>query len=467
MESKTKVLVGIPGFAGIQPEAQESYLRMMFRAGRNLTQYDFGLAIPTKKEQFRARNYIVDRAIAGNFAYILMLDDDHIVPADLLEILMGHMESHPEYGVIGGLYYQRGGTYEPVVMRRKSTEVDDWSFEFYKHYDSIFMQPGLHEVDIIGGGCMLFRTDVFNKLIPPYFWWEYIAGTDISICGRLKDAGIRIAIDTSVELGHLGGKQIITSRTIGGLHQKMALINRTLREDVLAYLGLSELELDSEMDKAASVHARKEKWEASVKDSSSWDEVKQYYQDHGNWHITNLLHWNLQYDRFKELALRLLDGKIGAGDRILDYGPGIGHLTIPFLDAGCLADTVEVPQAPTTKFLDWRAKRHQCRKGLTLWGLDRGEVPDEIKSTHRYKAAFLISVIDHLTDPYGVIDWITAHMLPGGYFICDYMAVGSDESNPQHLDRIEVETFDNYMHSIGWDTSPEDMCMFIYRGINR
>lgn len=461
---KPRVLIAIPGFAGIQPEAQESYGRMLFWCGRNLPDYDFGLTIVTKMEQFRARNQIIDGAIAGEWEYVLMLDDDHIVPNNLVGVLLHHMLERPEFGVVGALYYQRGGSYEPVIMRRKSKEEGDYSFEYVRHYDKEITEPGLYEIDIIGGGCMMFRTEVFRKLMPPYFWWEYHAGTDISICGRLQDAGVRIAVDTSIELGHIGNKSIVTSRTIGGLHQKMALINRTLREDVRDYLGLTELELDSEMVKAAESEARRIKWEESVKDSHSWDDVKWYYQDHGSWHITNLLHWNMQYDRYKELAMRLLDGKIGAGDRVLDYGPGIGHLTIPFLQAGCDVTTVEISGAPTGDFITWRACRHQCEKHLDSWTLTTNEVPYQDRV---FKAAFLISVIDHLTKPYDVIDWITLHMEVGGYFICDWMQVGSDESNPQHLDRIETETFLNYMYGIGWDTSPEDLCLFIYRGIDR
>lgn len=463
--TKPRVLIAVPGYAGIQPEAQESYVNMVFWCGRNLPQYDFGYHGVTKMEQFRARNRIVDAALAGDWQYVLMLDDDHIVPPNLVEILLGHLEKHPEYGVVGALYYQRGGSYEPVIMRRKSKEPGDYTFEFVKHYDREIAEPGLYEVDLIGGGCMLFRTEVFYKILPPYFWWEYYAGTDVSICGRLQDAGVRIAVDTSVELGHLGNKAIITSRTIGGLRQRLALINRTLREDVKDYLGLSDLELDSEMYKAADAHARKVKWEESVKDPNDWEQVRRYYQDHGQWHITNLLFWNMQYDRFKEMALRLLDGKIGAGDRVLDYGPGLGHLTIPFLQAKCSVDAIEVAGAPTLQFVEWRAKKYGVMEYLDILALDATESPKGEVTSRTYRAAFLISVIDHLTQPYDVIDWITLHMEPGGYLICDWMQVGSDESNPQHLDRIETETFLHYMYGIGWDTSPEDLCMFIYRGI--
>lgn len=464
---KPKVLVAVPGFAGIQPESQESYVRMMFRAGRDLPDYEFAFVVVTKREQFRARNHIIDNALAGGFEYVLMLDDDHVVPHDILPRMMAHFEEHPEYGVLGALYYQRGGAFHPVIMRRKSTEKEVWDFEWYSPCDPIMLNPGLHEVDIIGGGCMFFRTDVFRKLMPPYFWWEYSYGTDISICSRLKDAGVRIAVDTSIELGHLGNKTIITSRTIGATQQRIAQINFSLRDDVREYLGLSPLELDSEMIKAAeSATARAEKWHQSVKDSSSWADIRQYYQDHGSWHIANLLYFNMQPDRFKELAIKLLDGKVSRGDTVLDYGPGIGHLTIPFLQAGCYVDTVEVDGAPTLDFINWRAGRHGGTALLRHHLLSDIELPDNFKDgrPYGYKAAFLISVIDHLGSPYETIKWITRNMAIGGYLICDYLAVGSDENNPQHLDRIDVHTFDNFMHHWGWETSPEDMCMFIYRG---
>lgn len=467
---KPKILVAIPGYAGIQPEAQESYAAMMYHSGRALSsRYDMAFKVITKRDQFRARNHIVHNALAADFDYLLMLDDDHIVPVDLVERLIEHMENRPEFGVIGALYYQRGGQYEPVVMKRLRPDVpDDWSFRFYRIDEDIIAEPGLHEVDIIGGGCMMFRTELLAKLMPPYFVPEIDAGTDIQICCRLRDAGVRIAIDTSIELGHLRNeKEIVTSRTIGGLAHKMAAINKQLHQDVLDYTGMQKDELERAMLYAVEGSARADKWKQSVGDSQEWADIQKYYQEHGEWHIVNLLYWNLSRpnDPMKEMAIRLLDGKVNRGDRVLDWGPGIGHMTIPFLEYGCEVATIEVRDAPTTDFLKWRVSRN-IELPSRLWPCVVGPdgLPDVFMQYDLFKCALMISVIEHLHNPYEVIQWITDRMEPGGYLLCDYVHGNDHETDPQHLMRYDPMTFQQHMRGLGWETSPESMYMFIYRG---
>jgi 2-polyprenyl-3-methyl-5-hydroxy-6-metoxy-1,4-benzoquinol methylase len=466
--AKPKILVAIPGFAGIQPECQESYASMMYHSGRKLSdRYDLGFKVITKREQFRARNHIVNQALASGFDYLLMLDDDHIVPVDLVERLMNHMDEHPEFGMLGVLYYQRGGTFDPVVMKRlRPDDPEDWSFRFYRQHEDVIANPGLHEVDMVGGGCMMFRTEVFAKLMPPFFAPEIDAGTDIQICCRLRDAGVRIACDTSIELGHLANeKQVITSRTIGSLYHKIAAINKQLHQDVMDYLGMSKDELERAIQYAVTDTSRAEKWRESVGHSDAWEDIQRYYQEHGEWHIVNLLYWNLsKSDPIKELAFRLMDGKVNSGDRVLDYGPGIGHLTIPYLEHGCLVDVAEVENSPTMSFLQYRSNRLGLYHNLNQWDIGFSGLPLSLMIPRKYKCCFLVSVLEHLHNPYTILEWITEHMEVGGYLLCDYAQGNDDESDPQHLMRYDPSTMHNYMRSLGWEVSPESMYLFIYRG---
>ena len=108
---KKKILIGIPAFDGVVAQAQQSVFGMIYRAGRDLKDYDIAIQVSYKREQFRARNNIADAALSNNFDYVLMLDDDMIVPHNLIQSLLAH-----EKDVIGALYFQRGGTYKPVIM---------------------------------------------------------------------------------------------------------------------------------------------------------------------------------------------------------------------------------------------------------------------------------------------------------------------------------------------------------------
>src|SRR3989304_5235782 len=126
MSKKKSICIGIPCYRDVPFEVLEDYMRFAFYLGRRYTEYDFFLAIKGKSEQFRARNAIVQAALVYDSDYILMLDDDHVIDInktlgpdtsyEFLKVLIGHLEADSKKGIIGALYYQRGGKCEPVIM---------------------------------------------------------------------------------------------------------------------------------------------------------------------------------------------------------------------------------------------------------------------------------------------------------------------------------------------------------------
>jgi 2-polyprenyl-3-methyl-5-hydroxy-6-metoxy-1,4-benzoquinol methylase len=453
--AKPKILIGIPAWNGIVPEAQESFNRMIFRCGRDMPEYDFAIEIVVKKEQFRARNAIVDAAIAMDAQYVLMLDDDMIVPHDLVKRLVEH-----DKDVIGALYYQRGGAYHPVVMKRHVYETGDFRAQFLPPYDPIIINPGLHQVDIIGGGCMLFKTDVFRKVMPPYFWWEAVAGTDISICSRLLDEGIEIWADTSIELGHVGERQVVTSRTVPIGQREMALVNDQLWKDLTEYLAMGDEELNAEMKKCANPLARNEKWNAKPRDN--WDGIFDYYASDKIWHLANMAYWTIHARSvFKEWALLKTENIITKESKLLDMGCGFGHLAVGMaMKYKCLVHAIDLEGSPVLEFLKWRAQRHWPQDPKVICTGIKEEVPKF--NLPSLDGAFMISMMDHLTQPYETVQWVTDQIRAGGFLLCDYLHE-SDETNPQHLDRFDVSKFDEWMHEIGWETSPEFPWLFFKR----
>lgn len=452
---KQKLLIAVPGFHGIQPEVQTPFMAMMYHCGRVLSQaYDIAPAILTKREQFRARNNLVDQAIGGGFDWLLMLDDDMIVPYDLLPRLLTH-----DKDICGALYYQRGGGYHPVIMVKAKQSNGDWVARFIRYDHPMLKEPGLHKVDVIGGGCMLFKVDVFRKLLPPYFWWEYTTGTDIAICTRLADAGFAIYCDTSLELGHLrSDRDVITSRTVPLSLQATGEVNECLWQDAAEYLRMPEVELESAMNQASIPEQHRDKWGTRATDP----ERHNYYREHGNWHLFNLLYFNmLARVPAKEWMLLQASGVLGAGGRVIDYGCGLGHLTIPLADRGQHVIAVELADTPTGAFVRWRLAKHHLEHHVQLYELAEGGaplLPLEIPAD----GACCISVLEHLTDPWGVIQWLTAHIKSGGFLVVDYACHKKDDE-PQHLVRYDPQTFEADMRSYGWTVSPEYPWLFLKR----
>jgi GT2 family glycosyltransferase len=198
--SVSTLLIGVPAWDGIRAEAQEAFCGLCYALGTS-RQVQLGVKIVTRREQFRARNELVSAAIGSGYDWLLMLDDDMLPPPDLFERLAAH-----DKDIIGALYWQRQGAENPVVMRIPEGQQRP---AFLPPDAPELTTPGLYQVDVIGGGCLLAKTRLLATLPFPVFWPDLHFGTDIGLCLRLRQLGIAVWIDTRVQLGHLGPAKII------------------------------------------------------------------------------------------------------------------------------------------------------------------------------------------------------------------------------------------------------------------
>lgn len=142
------------------------------------------------------RNDIVEKALSMGITHLLMCDVDQIYPVDTISKLLSH-----KLPIVGAKVHRRYPPFDPIMMR----VVDNISYEPIDEYES----GSLVEVDATGTGCIMYDTSIFRKL--PYPWFKFqknpengmVIGEDIGLCQDLKEAGYRIYVDTSVEVGHL------------------------------------------------------------------------------------------------------------------------------------------------------------------------------------------------------------------------------------------------------------------------
>lgn len=196
-------------------------MRWSFWLGRRMPEFDFFLCVRGKKEQFRARNNIVESSLRVGCDYTFMLDDDQIIDIDntmpptarydFLRKLVKHMEDDPTRGIVGALYYQRDNQdCWPVIMQAKGE-----GYFFLTHAE---ISGQLQKVDVTGGGAMLINNKVFDRVLIHAFEPEFEYGTDIQICKKVAQEGFSVWCDTSIELGHTRmEKEIVTSRSIARL----------------------------------------------------------------------------------------------------------------------------------------------------------------------------------------------------------------------------------------------------------
>ena len=150
----------------------------------------------------KGRQSLVNQALASGHSHVLFLDSDMTFPADTAVRLLAH-----DLDIVGvAAATRRDGALMSSAQKRWGERLD------------IAANDGLVEVDYLGFGGVLIRTDVFRKIAKPWFPIEFRGpdsegrdtwtGEDYGFCGKARAAGFRVHVDTalSFEFGHLGQK---------------------------------------------------------------------------------------------------------------------------------------------------------------------------------------------------------------------------------------------------------------------
>lgn len=147
---------------------------------------------------YDARNKFCQQAIEGEFDYILWLDSDMVFPSYVLQQFM-----QDDKDIVAGLYFRRAYPFTPVAfseLRRdngvlKMKDLEEWPNDLF-------------EVDGVGFGCVLMKTDclfdIAGKEGGVWFTPTNDAGEDAAFCLRAKEYGYKIWVDPTVKLGHVG-----------------------------------------------------------------------------------------------------------------------------------------------------------------------------------------------------------------------------------------------------------------------
>ena len=195
-----KILIAVPTYENIYPDTFKSIYEL--DRGGNDVLFDFirGYDCAT------ARNNIVKRAKDAGADYVLMVDNDMVLPRDALIDLLEHGED-----VVFGFYAHRN------VENRYDGRTSVCKMGEFNYTDQ-FTADELHahrlisknKIRIHGGGmgCALIRMSVFDKFDYPWFrWTNYTDGgvlsEDLFFCEKCNAAGIPIYVDARVCCGHL------------------------------------------------------------------------------------------------------------------------------------------------------------------------------------------------------------------------------------------------------------------------
>ena len=142
-----------------------------------------------------ARNSLVEQAQMEGASHLMMLDTDQVYPPETLTKLMSN-----KVDVCGVRVHRRWMPFDPIFLRG-----DIGKYESVP--DEEMYSGNLIDIDATGSGCLLFDMSVFDKVRYPWFKLDIqdgeLVGEDFYFCSKARKAGIRICVDTAIEVGHL------------------------------------------------------------------------------------------------------------------------------------------------------------------------------------------------------------------------------------------------------------------------
>lgn len=202
------ILIAVPTFENIYPDVFKSIYDLN-KAGCD-TEFEFvrGYDCAT------ARNRIAQLTLDKETDYVLMVDNDVVLPKDALvnllddakDVCLGYYAHRDTDNIYRGkscvckLYDNNGIKYfnYPLESEYSSAEL------------SKLKDDGQFKVQIHGGGmgCALIKADVYRRL--PYPWYDWVnyksrgmLSEDLYFCELCRKAKIPIFTDTRVGCGHI------------------------------------------------------------------------------------------------------------------------------------------------------------------------------------------------------------------------------------------------------------------------
>jgi hypothetical protein len=160
------------------------------------------------------RESLIKQAIEVGAEWVLWLDSDMMFPPTTLLRLLGHNQN-----IVGCNYMKRAYPFKSVAY----TDTSDW-----ESWIPIQYSDELVDAEASGMGCVLMRTEIFQKLEKPYFEYTYQpktedwGGEDFTLFKKLNKLGYQLKIDMNLsnEIHHIGTFAYGRSVSTNGVKKK-------------------------------------------------------------------------------------------------------------------------------------------------------------------------------------------------------------------------------------------------------
>ena len=197
-----KLLIAVPTFETIDPEVFKAIYNLYIPSIISKTDFEFVRGYDCA----RARNEICQKALDGNYDYVLTIDSDVVVPE---HTLASFFDKNPG-DVLLGVYPRKDGSHKTEIFSFSDanyTEANRYGMNDLKKMADIHES---YRMKVKGGGfgCALIDVDLLKKLNKPWFLYvTYPNGAalseDLYFCEKVGNSGGSIYVDTRVFCGHV------------------------------------------------------------------------------------------------------------------------------------------------------------------------------------------------------------------------------------------------------------------------
>ena len=202
------ILIAVPTFENIYPDTFKSIYDL------DCAGHDVNFEFVRGYDCATARNRIAQLALDKKADWVLMVDNDVVLPNDALvnlldepkEVCLGYYAHRDDDNIY------RGRTC--VCKLQQETGARYFNYPLESEYTAEELKAlkdnGEYKLRIHGGGmgCAFIKTSVFEKIKYPWYDWVNYEGRqmlseDLYFCEQCKANGILIYTDTRVNCGHM------------------------------------------------------------------------------------------------------------------------------------------------------------------------------------------------------------------------------------------------------------------------
>lgn len=184
-----RIMIGVPIHRSIDFAAFISFIKLFSHRGEHF----FEVNCTSSSLIYDVREKMVESFLASKCDAIMFIDSDMVFEPTDIDRLASH-----DLPFVTAMAFKRTPPFQPCFYTKILYENEKPKLEVPIDYSE-----GLLEIEGAGMACVIIKREVFEQVEKPYFFPKPGLGEDLTLCLKLKEAGIKMYCDTTVNFGHL------------------------------------------------------------------------------------------------------------------------------------------------------------------------------------------------------------------------------------------------------------------------